>query len=123
MPMNVQAIASLPDKINQIRLLTAKDRQQRDPPQREQACGAIARDGTVLRQGEGGVPRNLRKESIQDKVKQAGLWAPHLPEEYGGCGLTFLEHAYMNEVLAYAIGSGRFVWRRRPQLGQPEDPC
>jgi acyl-CoA dehydrogenase len=43
--------------------------------------------------------RNLREE-IKGKVKQAGLWAPHLPVEYGGAGLNFLEHAYMNEVLA-----------------------
>ena len=41
----------------------------------------------------------LRHE-IQDAVKKAGLWAPHLPKEYGGMGIGFLEHAYMNEVLA-----------------------
>jgi len=27
------------------------------------------------------------RESVKAKVKQAGLWAPHLPPEYGGAGL------------------------------------
>jgi acyl-CoA dehydrogenase len=35
-------------------------------------------------------------------VKQTGLWAPHLPEEYGGMGLGFLAQAYMNEILAWS---------------------
>ena len=47
------------------------------------------------------------------KVKQAGLWAPHLPEEYGGMGLGFLEHAYMNEVLAYEPVRGGALRRGR----------
>ncbi len=44
---------------------------------------------------------NLRAEII-NKVKQEGLWAPHLPEEYGGMGIGFLGHAYMNEILAWS---------------------
>ncbi len=39
---------------------------------------------------------------IQERVKAEGLWAPHLPREYGGMGLGFLGHAYMNEVLAWS---------------------
>ena len=56
----------------------------------------------------------LRAE-IKEKVKQAGLWAPHLPKEYGGMGLDFLAHAYMNEVLAYAHRRRRrcSAWWRR----------
>ena len=42
------------------------------------------------------------REKIKAKVWEAGLWAPHLPREYGGMGLDFLAHAYMNEVLAFA---------------------
>jgi acyl-CoA dehydrogenase len=41
-------------------------------------------------------------EGLRTKVKQAGLWAPHLPEEYGGMGIGFLKHAYMNEILAWS---------------------
>ena len=39
---------------------------------------------------------------IQERVKAEGLWAPHLPVEYGGMGIGFLGHAYMNEVLAWS---------------------
>lgn len=39
---------------------------------------------------------------IQEAVKKAGLWAPHLPREYGGMGIGFLKHAYMNEILAWS---------------------
>ena len=30
------------------------------------------------------------------KVKQMGLWAPQMPEEYGGLGLTMMEHAIVS---------------------------
>ena len=39
---------------------------------------------------------------IRERVKDEGLWAPHLPREYGGMGAGFLNHAYMNEVLAWS---------------------
>jgi acyl-CoA dehydrogenase len=45
--------------------------------------------------------QSLRRE-IQENVKKAGLWAPHLPKEYGGMGIGFMKHAYMNEVLAWS---------------------
>ena len=38
---------------------------------------------------------------IRERVKGEGLWA-HLPREYGGMGAGFLNHAYMNEVLAWS---------------------
>lgn len=39
---------------------------------------------------------------VQENVKKAGLWAPHLPKEYGGMGIGFMKHAYMNEILAWS---------------------
>ncbi len=114
MPMNVQAIASLPDKINQIRLLTAKIVNNEILPN-ESKLWRWRRDGTVTDE-EKAEGRALRRE-IKEKVKQAGLWAPHLPEEYGGCGLNFLEHAYMNEVLAYAIGAASLFGVVAPNSG------
>ena len=104
MPMNVQAIPTLPDKINQIRLLTAEIVNKEILPNENKLWRSRASGASDEERAEA---RALR-ESIQDKVKQAGLWAPHLPEEYGGCGLTFLEHAYMNEVLAYASAASLF---------------
>ncbi len=85
MQMNVQPISSLPDKINQIRLLTAEIVNQEILPN-ENALWRWRRDGSIEREREVGRAKKLR-EAIQAKVKQAGLWAPHLPEEYGGCGL------------------------------------
>ena len=42
------------------------------------------------------------RAGIRERVKGEGLWAPHLPREYGGMGAGFLNHAYMNEVLAWS---------------------
>ena len=50
-------------------------------------------------------------------VWKAGLWAPHLPTEYGGMGLDFLAHAYMNEVLAYAVGGAALFGVVAPNSG------
>lgn len=42
------------------------------------------------------LPRLQEKRS---KVKTLGLWAPHLPEKYGGLGLSLLEFARVSEEL------------------------
>jgi len=114
MAMNVQAIASLPDKINQIRLLTAKIVNEEILPNENRLWRS--RQDVDVTDAERKEARELRK-GIQEKVKQAGLWAPHLPDEYGGCGLTFLEHAYMNEVLAYAMGAAALFGVVAPNSG------
>src|SRR3990172_8509344 len=114
MPMNVQSIAGVSDRINEIRLLTAEIVNKEILPVENQLW-AGRRDGTV-KESDKKRARELR-ESIQAKVKQAGLWAPHLPEEYGGCGLGFLEHAYMNEVLAYSIGAASLFGVGGPNSG------
>jgi len=62
------------------------------------------------------VDRELRA-AIKERVKSAGLWAPHLPTEYGGMGLDFLAHAYMNEVLAYALGAASLFGVVAPNSG------
>ena len=36
---------------------------------------------------------------VRKAVKAAGLWAPQLPEELGGMGLTLVEHGLVSEVL------------------------
>ena len=114
MPMNVQPVSNLPDRINQIRILTAEIVNREILPNENQLW-AWRRDGPVD-ESERQKARTLRHE-IQAKVKQAGLWAPHLPEEYGGCGLSFLEHAYMNEVLAYSIGAASLFGVVAPNSG------
>jgi acyl-CoA dehydrogenase len=114
MSMNVQSIASLPDKINQIRLLTAKIINDEILPN-ENRLWRWRRDGDAS--DEERARARMLREDIKVKVKQAGLWAPHLPEEYGGCGLSFLEHAYMNEVLAYAVGAASLFGVVAPNSG------
>jgi len=112
--MNVQPISTLGDRINQIRLETARIVNEEILPN-ESELWALRADGAVDE------PRRSRarqlRGQIQERVKRAGLWAPHLPEEYGGCGLSFLEHAYMNEVLAYSIGAAALFGVVAPNSG------
>jgi acyl-CoA dehydrogenase len=112
--MNVQPIPTVSDRINQIRMLTAEIINKEILPN-ENTLWAIRRDGPVD-EADKVRARELREE-IKSKVKQAGLWAPHLPEEYGGCGLSFLEHAYMNEVLAYSLGAAALFGVVAPNSG------
>ena len=50
-------------------------------------------------------------------VKERGLWAPHLPEEYGGMGIGFLKLAYMNEILAWSPYSNPIFGILAPNSG------
>jgi len=43
-------------------------------------------------------------ETLRAEVKDAGLWAPHVPPDAGGTGTGFLDYAYLNEHI------GRTVW-------------
>src|SRR5512142_598283 len=36
---------------------------------------------------------------LRKRVKELGLWAPQLPREYGGMGLSLLDHGQVSEVL------------------------
>jgi acyl-CoA dehydrogenase len=113
MAMNIQAIPNISDRVNQIRILTAEIINREILPN-ENRLWLFSRED--FKESDIEDSRALRHE-IQAKVKQAGLWAPHLPEEYGGCGLGFLEHAYMNEVLAYCIGAASLFGVVAPNSG------
>ncbi|HEY7294464.1 MAG TPA: acyl-CoA dehydrogenase family protein, partial [Dehalococcoidia bacterium] len=91
--MQVAEIPSLSDEINDIRQRTARI-----------VDGAIIPAEPRLR--EPGPERTSLYRELQQQVKGEGLWAPHLPAEYGGMGIGFLGHAYMNEVLAWSPYSG-----------------
>jgi acyl-CoA dehydrogenase len=114
MSMNVRPIPSLDPRINEIRLATAEIVNQSILPN-ENKLWAFRR-GTETDPTERDEARELRRE-IQQRVKKAGLWAPHLPKEYGGMGLDFLAHAYMNEVLAYSIGAASLFGVVAPNSG------
>src|SRR5690349_17658349 len=113
MQMNVKPISTLDPRINEIRGLTAQIVNREILPN-EGKLWADWRRGATDEQRR--ASRELR-ESIKHKVKQAGLWAPHLPPEYGGSGLHFLEHAYMNEVLAYSMGAASLFGVVAPNSG------
>jgi acyl-CoA dehydrogenase len=114
MSMNVKPIATLDDRVNDIRLRTAHIVNEYILPN-EARLWEYHRNGEVSDRDRR-VAHELREE-IKAKVWEAGLWAPHLPPEYGGMGLDFLTHAYMNEVLAYAVGAASLFGVVAPNSG------
>jgi len=102
----VAPIPSLPDEVNQLRLDTAKIVSDHVIPNEEDLGGALpdAERGALI-------------EELRSYVKESGLWAPHLPEEYGGMGIGFLGHAYMNEILAWSPWSNYIFGVQAPTSG------
>jgi acyl-CoA dehydrogenase len=113
MKMNCNPVSTLDDRINDIRCRTA-DIVNEDILPNEQRLWAARHEGESMEHRREVL--ELRAQ-IKQKVKNAGLWAPHLPTEYGGMGLDFLAHAYMNEVLAYAIGAASLFGVVAPNSG------
>jgi len=61
-----------------------------------------------------------RLEEIRQRVREAGLWAPQVPTEYGGLGLSFMEHALVCEELA-KTPYGMYVFNAQaPDAGNME---
>ena len=114
MAMNVNPIPTLDERINDIRLRTAAIVNEWILPN-EATLWHLGRNGEVSDHDRREALR-LREE-IKEVVWNAGLWAPHLPKEYGGMGLDFLAHAYMNEVLAYGIGAASLFGVVAPNSG------
>jgi acyl-CoA dehydrogenase len=113
MAMNCKPIPTLDERINDIRMRTAEI-VNHDILPNEAKLWASRRPGDSI--AERNAVLELRAD-IKEKVKKEGLWAPHLPTEYGGMGLDFLAHAYMNEVLAYAIGAASLFGVVAPNSG------
>ena len=113
--MNVQPIPTASERVNEVRALTAEIVNREILPN-ENLIWAEARGGSRLTDGDRELARKTR-EAIKTKVRQAGLWAPHLPAEYGGADLDFLELAYMYEVLAYATGAASLFGVVAPNSG------
>ncbi|MGH9235416.1 MAG: acyl-CoA dehydrogenase family protein [Acidimicrobiales bacterium] len=113
--MNVQPIPKASERVNEIRALTAEIVNREILPN-ENMLWAEMRAGTRLTEHDRELARKLR-DDVRAKVRQAGLWAPHLPAEYGGAGLDFLELAYMYEVLAYAAGASSLFGVVAPNSG------
>jgi acyl-CoA dehydrogenase len=113
MPINVTPTAGLSDHINDIRLRTARIVNEEILP--NETLLWSSRRGQVS--DEVRAQAKALREKIQERVKSEGLWAPHLPPEYGGMGIDFLAHAYMNEILAYAVGAASLFGVVAPNSG------
>lgn len=73
---------------------------------------------TMLQQGFRAVLPTLQAKRRQ--VQQLGLWAPHLPPEYGGLGLTLTEFARVSEALGRSP-LGHYVFNcQSPDIGNME---
>ncbi len=115
MAMNVRPVPTLDNEVNDIRLATAEIVNERILPMEHRLWGWAAGDRRASTDTIEDA-RALRRD-IQEAVKRAGLWAPHLPEEFGGMGLSFMQHAYMNEVLSYSPGAASLFGVVAPNSG------
>ena len=113
MAMNCKPISTVDARINDIRMRTADIVNNEILPNESRLWAERRADESFH---DRAAVLELRAD-IKEKVKKAGLWAPHLPTEYGGMGLDFLAHAYMNEVLAYAIGAASLFGVVAPNSG------
>jgi acyl-CoA dehydrogenase len=117
-PINVTPISGLSPEVNDIRRRTADLINQEILPNEEVLWQS--RRGAEETKGERDDRRResaALREEIKAKVVKAGLWAPHLPKEYGGAGLDFLSLAYMYEILAYAVGASSLFGIAAPNSG------
>ena len=118
MPITVTPISELSDEVNDVRRRTAVIVNDEILPNEAALWRSAHAAGT--NDDERDLARNesrALKESIKDKVRAAGLWAPHLPQEYGGAGLDFLSLAYMYEILSYAVGASALFGIAAPNSG------
>jgi acyl-CoA dehydrogenase len=57
---------------------------------------------------------------LQHEAKEAGLWAPHLPQEAGGSGSGFIEYAYLNEEIGRSFIAQLIFGCQAPDAGNGE---
>ena len=118
MAINVTPVPGLSPEITDLRRGTAELINTEVLPIEDELWQS--RRGAALSEDEREVARRRSielREQVKAKVFQAGLWAPHLPKEYGGAGLDFLSLAYMYEILAYAIGGPTLFGIAAPNSG------
>ena len=115
MAMNIKPIPTLDSEVNDIRMATAEIVNNDIVPNEKRLWGWLADSANATNEVKAEATE-LRHE-IQSKVKNANLWAPHLPQEFGGMGISFLQHAYMNEILSYSPGAASLFGVVAPNSG------
>jgi alkylation response protein AidB-like acyl-CoA dehydrogenase len=99
---------SIPERVRRI------TGQVRDFVDRE----VIPLEREVFARGFGAVQGDL--ERLRGRVREMGLFPPHLPEEWGGGGLSLLEFAHVGEVLGRSP-LGHYVFHcQAPDAGNME---
>ncbi|MFT5355338.1 MAG: acyl-CoA dehydrogenase [Polyangiales bacterium] len=59
-------------------------------------------------------------QAARDECRTAGLWGPQVPKEYGGMGLSFLDHAMLSEEIGRSL-LGHYVFGcQAPDAGNME---
>ena len=115
MAMNVRPVTALDSEVNDIRMATAEIVNEQILPNEHALWGWMSDSANA--------PNKVKDEAkalrlgIQVNVQLAGVWAPLLPNEFGGMGLSFMQHAYMNEVLAYSPGASSLFGVVAPNSG------
>jgi alkylation response protein AidB-like acyl-CoA dehydrogenase len=57
---------------------------------------------------------------LRSEVKEAGLWAPHVPPDAGGTGTGFLDYAYLNEQIGRTLWGQLVFGCQAPDAGNAE---
>jgi acyl-CoA dehydrogenase len=66
-----------------------------------------------------GLPASLERE-LQEKVKERGLWAANVPQEWGGMGLGFVGQGLVNEIIGRSTIAPRIFGSAAPDAGNVE---
>ena len=66
-----------------------------------------------------GLPIELER-GLQNQVKEQGLWAPHLPDDWGGMGIGFIGQALVNEIIGRSVIGPRIFGNAAPDAGNSE---
>lgn len=66
-----------------------------------------------------GLPPEILRP-LQERVKQEGLWAPHMPKEAGGLGMGYVTLGLINEVLGRSPIAPRIFNCAAPDAGNME---
>ena len=77
----------------------------------------IPNEAAIERQDEAG---DALLRELQDEVRDAGLWAPHVPPEAGGSGTGFLDYAYLNEHIGRSLWGQLVFGCQAPDAGNAE---
>ncbi len=66
-----------------------------------------------------GLPVDLERE-LQQKVKDARLWAPNLPKQWGGMSIGYVGQALVNEIIGRSVIAPRVFGSAAPDAGNAE---